>query len=84
MLIAALQRPLLTEAPVEAVDEPLTDGAEVSDVGHHCAVSGVSLQVHWKCKWSCNICNIPQLKMLLERTTQPIFNASARNTHHKT
>lgn len=43
MLIAALRHHLLTEAPVEAVDEPLTDGAEVSDIGHHCAVSGVSL-----------------------------------------
>lgn len=43
VFIAALLHHLPTEAPVEAVDEPLTDGAEVSDIGHHCAVSGVSL-----------------------------------------
>lgn len=43
MLIAALRHHLPTKAPVEAVDEPLTDGAEVSDISHHCAVSGVSL-----------------------------------------
>lgn len=31
------------DVPVEAVHEPLAYGAEVSHIGHYCAVSGVSL-----------------------------------------
>lgn len=43
------------DQPVEAVDEPLADGAEVSDVGYHCAVCRVGLQVHREGEWCCNI-----------------------------
>lgn len=41
--MVALSHYLPTKVPVEAVDEPLTYGTEVSDIGHYCAVSGVSL-----------------------------------------
>ena len=41
--------------PVEAVLQAAPDGTEVGDVGHQRAVGGVSLQVHWKSKWSSHI-----------------------------
>lgn len=44
------------DAPVEAVHQPLAYSAEVSDVGHYCAVRGVRLQVHWEGKRCRNIC----------------------------
>lgn len=59
----ALPRHLPTKAPVEAVDEPLTYGAEISDVGHCGAVRGVRLEVHRKGKRGGNVWNIPQLRL---------------------